>query len=377
MDTKVFSTKSEIRVKDKRPHVDGTYIIGLDMGYSGPKCYHEDGNFIFPNFCKKISKDIFGELTKNDIIYENIANGDKYCVGTMAVKSLDEDSVVAEDALFSRNHYLHPDFKVMLETSLGIALWNHPTDGTDVFVQTGLPPAYIVKDTPYLKSVIKGNHSFAVTIGSERKVFDITIAEDAIDVMVQPMGTLNSLLFDENGKRVPNAMDIMRSDILIFDGGFGTLDTFLVKANNIESMDTDANLGMRRVMAETRDLIKKDLGVNVSIPAMQNVLRSGFVEVNDYVNLRKDRVDVSTYLEKANALVSAEALESIKDYVFKIKYLIMTGGTGEAWYNIFSERLSGLGINILSGKQNSNLPTVYSNARGYYYYRLRKLGFKG
>ncbi len=377
MDTKVFSTKSEIRVKDKRPHVDGTYIIGLDMGYSGPKCYHEDGNFVFPNFCKKISKDIFGELTKNDIIYENIANGDKYCVGTMAVKSLDEDSVVAEDALFGRNHYLHPDFKVMLETSLGIALWNHPTDGTDVFVQTGLPPAYIVKDTPYLKSVIKGNHSFAVTIGSERKVFDITIAEDAIDVMVQPMGTLNSLLFDENGKRVPNAMDIMRSDILIFDGGFGTLDTFLVKANQIESMNTDANLGMRRVMAETRDLIKKDLGVNVSVPAMQNVLRSGYVEVNDYVNLRKDRVDVSTYLEKANALVSAEALESIKDYVFKIKYLIMTGGTGEAWYNIFSERLSGLGINVLSGKQNSNLPTVYSNARGYYYYRLRKLGFKG
>ena len=372
MDTKVFSTKSEIRVKDKRPHVDGTYIIGLDMGYSGPKCYHEDGNFVFPNFCKKISKDIFGELTKNDIVYENIANGDKYCVGTMAVKSLDEDSVVAEDALFGRNHYLHPDFKVMLETSLGIALWNHPTDGTDVFVQTGLPPAYIVKDTPYLKSVIKGNHSFAVTIGSERKVFDITIAEDAIDVMVQPMGSLNSLLFDENGKRVPNAIDIMRSDILIFDGGFGTLDTFLVKANQIESMNTDANLGMRRVMAETRDLIKKDLGVNVSVPAMQNVLRSGYVEVNDYVNLRKDRVDVSTYLEKANALVSAEALESIKDYVFKIKYLIMTGGTGEAWYNIFSERLSGLGINVLSGKQNSNLPTVYSNARGYYYYRLRK-----
>ena len=46
MDTKMFSTKTERKVKDN-PRVDGTHIIGLDMGYSGPKCFHEKGNFVY------------------------------------------------------------------------------------------------------------------------------------------------------------------------------------------------------------------------------------------------------------------------------------------------------------------------------------------
>ena len=377
MDTKVFSTRSEIRTKERRPHADGTYIIGLDMGYSGPKCYHENGNFVYPNYVKKINGEIFGELTKSDIIYENIATGEKYCVGTMALKSLDEDSVVAEDTLFGRNHYLHPEFKVSLETSLGIALWEHPTDGSDVFVQTGLPPKYLLKDSPYLKAVIEGNHSFALTIGSEKKIFDITIAPNMIDIMSQPMGTFNSLLFDETGKPVPNAMDLMRSNLLMFDGGFGTLDKFLIVANQIETKDTDASLGMRRVFSETRSLIENDLGVTVSIPAMQNILKSGVVEVNDIMTLDTKTYPIDGYLEKANQMVAAEALDSIKDYIFKIKYLVMTGGTGDAWYEIFKTKLAKTKVTVLLGKQNSNLPTIYSNARGYYYNRLKKLGFRG
>ena len=198
-----------------------------------------------------------------------------------------------------------------------------------------------------------------------------------IDIMSQPMGTFNSLLFDETGKPVPNAMDLMRSNLLMFDGGFGTLDKFLIVANQIETKDTDASLGMRRVFSETRSLIENDLGVTVSIPAMQNILKSGVVEVNDIMTLDTKTYPIDGYLEKANQMVAAEALDSIKDYIFKIKYLVMTGGTGDAWYEIFKTKLAKTKVTVLLGKQNSNLPTIYSNARGYYYNRLKKLGFRG
>lgn len=45
MDTKAFATRTENR-QFLFPKIDGTHILGIDMGYSGPKCVHEDGYFI-------------------------------------------------------------------------------------------------------------------------------------------------------------------------------------------------------------------------------------------------------------------------------------------------------------------------------------------
>ena len=59
-----------------------------------------------------------------------------------------------------------------------------------------------------------------------------------------------------------------------------------------------------------------------------------------------------------------------------IKYLIMAGGTGIAWYPYFKERLKDIPLEVIAGNQNSNLPGVYSNARGYYMYRLNQLKAK-
>lgn len=371
MDTKTFSTKTERRIKDN-PHISGTHIIGLDMGYSGPKCFHEKGNFVFPNYCQKLTGELFGELNKADIIYEDLETHEKYCVGEMATKSLSEDAVVAEDSLFGRNHYLHPNFLIVFRTAIGVALWDIQTDGSDVFLQTGLPPAYITKDEPYLRSVIEKQHRFNITMGKETKSFDITLRPENIDVMYQPMGTFYSVVIDQNGNLTPNIGNYMNSNLMVFDGGFGTLDKFFVKGKQLESKDTNPNLGMKRVLEETRKLIHQDLNTSISIPAMQTCLKTGKLRVNDMVNLTVKEYPIEKYLQEANELVREEAFESIKDYVFDIKYLIMTGGTGAAWYDYFKNRLKGIPLEVIPGNNGSNLPTVYANARGYYMYRLNQ-----
>lgn len=368
MNTKSFSTRSENRIKNNVKS-SNMHIIGLDMGYSAPKCVHENGNFVFPNYCKKISGEIFGELNKADLIYTD-ENGEKYCVGDMAIASLTEDSVVAEDAMFGRNHYLHPNFKITFQTALGLALWDITTDGSDVFIQTGLPPAYIVKDEPYLRSVIEGHHVFDISQGGITKHFDVAIGKDMVDVMYQPMGTYNSIIFDDNGMPVKDAPSFARSNLLVFDGGFGTLDKFFVRANQLESRDTNPNLGMKRILEEARLMMQQDLGVSVSIPAMQQCLKTGKVKVTDIATLTAKEYPIESYIEKANALVREEALDSIKDYIFDIKYLFMTGGTGGAWYQYFKDKLSATGVEVIPGNINSNLPMIYANARGYYLYRL-------
>lgn len=368
--TSLFATRNEIVKTKKRASMQGKHIVGLDMGYSGPKCFHENGNFVFANFCQKLSGEIMSNLDKNDMIYESLVTGDRYSVGSMATKSLNSETAVSEDILFGRNHYIHPEFRVKLETSLGIALWDVNTDGRDVFIQTGLPPAYLMKDKAYLISVIEGNHKFKLTIGKEAKSFDITILKENIDVMVQPMGTLNSLMFDDNGKMQPIAKDLARSNLLIFDAGFGTLDTFYICSKMLQAKNTNPNLGMKRILTETRDLIESDLSESPTIPDMQNILRSGVIRVNDLMTMSTKSYPVEGYLKIANEKVCKEALESIKSYVFNIRFLIMTGGTSEAWIDSFKKSLENTNVSVLKGSTGSGLSNIYSNARGYYYYRL-------
>jgi len=375
MNTTDFVTKNGMyRLMDSdkpRGKFANKHIIGLDLGYSAPKGYHENGEFIFPNYCKKLAGELQGELSNDDMIYTDIETGDKYVVGSMALKSMTSDTVVAEDALYGRNHYLSKDFKVMFETSLGLACWDLTTTGEDLFLQTGLPPAYLETDSPYLRSVLEGEHNFTLRVGKDSKSFSITLLANQIDIMPQPMGTLNSLLFNNAGN--PTRADLLKSDVLIVDAGFGTLDTFFIHANQIEGKNTDSSLGMKRILTETRDLIRSELGINVSIPAMQKVLKTGEVEKIDLISFTTKKYKIDEYLKRAVKKVEDETFDFIKQYAFNVEYIILTGGTTETYRQDFIEKLTGIGKKVLMGNENcSHLPVVFANSRGYYYSRLYK-----
>lgn len=367
MDTAIFSTRSEYKNSITNPSVPGKHVIGLDMGYSSPKCVYEHGYFVFPNYVKRLTGELFGEMPKDALIYTN-ANKDTYIVGDMAMRSLTEDSVVNEDSMYGRNHYLHPEFKIVFETALGLACWNedlYNADPSSFYIETGLPPSYM-SDEPYIRAAMCGEHKFTLTKGSVTKDFNITLNDDQIGVMSQPMGTLNSLLFNDDGSYSSIAADLMSTNVTLLDGGFGTFDKFFIKERQLEFQDSDGKLGMKRILEELRLMIRREYGINISIPAMQKVLRSGKFTVNDMITMTAKEVDVTPYFEKANQKVAAEAFDSMKEYAFGVKYFIMTGGIGEAWLPIFKEKLTDLPVKVLLGNATTTLPTVLSNARGYY-----------
>jgi plasmid segregation protein ParM len=197
--------------------------------------------------------------------------------------------------------------------------------------------------------------------------------------MYQPMGTFWSVCYGSDGNLVPGAASLLKSNLMVLDGGFGTLDRFMIKAKQLSGASTDDTLGMKRILEETRALVQKETGASVSLPAMQECLRKGKVQVIDRATLSVRSVPVESYLARANEMVCAEAFESVKDHVFDIRYLIMTGGTGAAWMDYFRERLKGVTtLEILPGNRpygiaEAGLPAVYANARGYYMYRYNAL----
>ena len=71
-----------------------------------------------------------------------------------------------------------------------------------------------------------------------------------------------------------------------------------------------------------------------------------------------------------------EAIERMANALKLVDYkkLIVTGGTGEAWYDQIRTRLKDLPtLSIVPGNQNDSMPFIYANVRGYYYYRYYEL----
>ena len=74
-----------------------------------------------------------------------------------------------------------------------------------------------------------------------------------------------------------------------------------------------------------------------------------------------------------------EKMKSVHNYFAKTDYIIATGGTYEAWKDQFNkvfEEMDGLKI-IPANINEPNISNIFSNVRGYYYYRLNKQGVFG
>ena len=376
MDTKTFRTRTDFRSIDY-PSTGGKLVIGLDAGYSSVKSVYRKGVCCFPSYVNKLTSKLITSLDDNEIVYTDLVTGDRYCVGDFATASLQRGQYVTEKTLYEREHYMTPEYLAQFRCGMAFGLWDEPDYKKDgVFVQAGLPPAYINDDTPLLKHVAIGTHAFSVEKGKQKKEFEITLTEDDFDVMIQPMGTLFSIGTDDSGKLTPELNKYFSSKVLIFDGGFGTLDLFEISNKQNKSVDTNDQLGMRRVLDETRKLIKADpaAGMDISIPEMQTVLENGYVIKKDPINRKTTKIDISEYLKQANQKVCDEAFDSISSYIFEADYLIMSGGTGAAWHHSFKEKLKDIEtIQVLPGNLMTNLPYLYANARGYFMYRTRMI----
>ena len=383
INTHNFKTKT-IFTERKNESVDGIWTVALDIGYSAVKGFSNNMIYSFPSYCRKMTNQMlsFGDTNKTDIMYKDNETGEQWIVGAAAQEMITSDETrdsIAE--LYGRNRYFSDIFKVISRVGMGIGMLTNQYDtpnGKKLVVQTGLPPAYLKTDTPYLKEALAGHHNFSIKIGNKSWVsLEYDLDEDSIFVMPQPMGTLLSISTDNSGKTIPEAAKYFKSSMLIFDPGFGTLDVFNIRNKMIESTETFDNLGMKRVMQETSNMILDKFHQEVPVPAMQKLLTTGEVKCFNRKERKTTMNDFSDLLEKASEKVCYEALQKVDNIYNNLidhDYLVVTGGTGDAWKAMITEYYSGMdSLKIISGNQNDMLPTIFSNVRGYYLYIVNKM----
>lgn len=375
-----FKTKTMIKAK-VNPSVDGKFLVGIDVGYSGCKIFSQNKVALFPCYARQIDGELISaSYDDTDIWYQDAKTKQIWAVGETAIgmmssRETNDNSV----SMYSRSRYEDPMFMVILRTGLAIGMMKNTYGGyvdKELYVETGLPAAYMM-DEYALKDAFCQEHEFAIKVGnSPWQKFNFTLDEDHVFVTSQPKGTLYSSIVGESGDFIENSGKVLKSRALIFDAGFNTLDLVRnmngVIDNNCISYD---DLGMKQVFIETAMAVEKKYHEHIEIPYMQYILRTGVVQGYDRKTRSTVDIDIAGVLDEKNKDVCYRAINKIRGMyndLLDMDYLVVTGGTGEAWWNIIKDEFRGLKtLTVLSGNENSNLPFTFSNVRGYYFYLYR------
>ena len=372
MDTKRFKTRTEI-VNRSNGSVKGVFLVAVDYGYSSVKVFSQNTVAVYPSFARKFNGDTVGTLSPAHIIYRDLETGEQWLVGEAAHNDVrQDDATISEEAVFGRARYDDPMFQVLVRTGLGIGCRSNDfgsPDGKQIYVQTGLPPKYMKKDTPLLMSAIAGRHRFALRIGNEsEKIYDISVRRENVFVMEQPKGTLYSIAKDNAHRFTRESSDYFRKNLIVFDAGFGTLDIFPIMNNHVLDKQTFPEFSMREVLKETINGIYDAYGADVSLIGMQKCLGDGYVKCHGKFSSKNQPFD--EILDAANKKVCDLALERLGQIfpLYEYDYIVITGGTGASWNELIRDKLKDIdGLTIINGNQNdTSLPFMFANVRGYY-----------
>lgn len=396
MQTQAYRTRTILQERKNFTTREDIWGIAIDIGYSGTKIYSPNIIACFPSYAARVSGNLLqmASTDENAILYKD-ENGEIWKVGKIAQDAMSPDDADSSSmAIYGRKRYFDPMFLVIARTAIGIAsrknAYGDP-EGKKICLETGLPNSYIRMDAPLLKEVFTGHHTFDLRIGTgDWQHFDLTLDANDIFVMQQPMGTLLSITTDDNGNSIPDAVDYYSSALLIIDPGFGTFDCFSLKGAEMAGVETYTAYSMKQVFANTVEKIQAEYGTEIPVPTIQKYLDAGFFTQYDRKTRTGKNIPFEEILNECSREVAQAAVDKVCEVygdLLEFKYLVITGGTGEAWYEEFANAFKGLpNLKIIPGNVNTDgilvdehgnktpLPFIFSNVRGYYMYLQHKFG---
>lgn len=368
-DTRKFRTKQEF--KDKANPKGKSYIMALDAGYSAVKAFYESGYFCFPSYVRRLDREP-NIASEDDILYRDLDTKKLYIIGRTAQKMVTStDANDADSEMFSRKRYYKEHFKVLCNTALALML-SKKKDDRPVKLITGLPSAYLNADKKDFEKVLRKSARFEIKKGiSTWKTFDLAMDSVPISILAQPAGSMTSAIVKNNGEYVADVMQYLYKNILVIDIGFGTMDFYGVQNRTPVCMDSKENMGMYEVLKQTSQRILREYNEDIRVQGLQNNLETGVVTHVDEDTLQSDDHALAPILVEENEDVFKKAMQAAKEVTNAFRdydYLIVGGGTGEAWFEKIKAYLSGLKrLRVISANQNcKELPMIYANVRGYY-----------
>ena len=366
--------------------VPGAKVIALDPGKSSMKGRTDNLTFLLQNAAEITQNEgSFRALKKTDVFVKN-ENG-TFVVGEIAAALIAKSSSANfEDELYGKNRYAYPRFRAILEASLALSLQSNNfgswTPGTRIVLGIGLAPGER-RETFMEETVIDnlaGHYQFEARFGNKAfEKYDFTIRKEDIYVMDQPMGALISCITNGGGRFNHDQEHLLQETSLVMDTGFRTLDLYPIAGGVLAGKPrTFDNLAMMEVYESCIRDIKENYGNTLTLSEFQYAVKKGFFMAGNWHRgqARKTRVeDILIRNSMAVCNMAIDKILNLYDGLQEYSNLVIAGGTGNVWMPIIRSRFRDMdGISIISANRNeTNLPNVFSNVRGFYYFTSNRL----
>lgn len=378
-----YAARTEFRLHERPLPFVGSkneVPIGLDIGYSSTNVYSMFGQHIFPSFPIRVAEDFSMVADKTDIRYRD-ESGTWY-IGNLARAAIEDGKIQAQSqTLFGRQRINSLEYLVLLRVGLFFGLIKKDLGHTyeiakdiRLRINTGLPDQYLNRDRLALKERFAGHHHFEIKVGLKDWIkvsFDIN--EEDVHVISQPFGTLWALAANRNGELTN--LDLLIKNVLIFDGGQHTIDTYFNRRGLKGISSTWENLSMMQIIRNVRKRVRgatKGQGDFLEY-AFDKIITSDKPGKIRYG--RRQEYDISKDIIECTEEIAKEAareLDTIYDNLNDVDILVCTGGTGKAFYPYFKKYYNYEGLEVLlaektdSDNEVENFSAVFANAVGFY-----------
>lgn len=369
--------------------LNGTCLVAVDIGYSTVKYFSGFSRGAFPSYAYKVPQAnpqegihaIGGQFVYQ--IYDYLTDS-LWVLGNDAFDYINKlDMSTVADTLYSRNRY-DEDYRILTAAGIALATMNgcKLTKKSSVHLHTGLPHRYLKEDSWKVLNRILGEYSFKFSKNGKDWIdFNFTLEKDNVKISSQPSGTFRSILMDDNMKPMSYTAKLYSGSMLIVDPGFLTLDYFTyVKGKMIGEGSTDSNYGMKAIFDNAIFWINKYCSEKNLIPVSElsavefqkQTLSKGFFFARDK-NGVPQQIDLYPFLSEAVERFGKDAIDKIartlpQDFI-DYDVVVLTGGTGKVWYDIFDDYLKKNAPNttLLRGNSADYYESpIYANVRGYY-----------
>lgn len=390
-----FATRTEFKNYTGKKF-ENNYVVASDIGYSSVKFICNNKYGCFPAFAKEIDEKYLNDNDESVIGLKDHSTGKTWLVGEEAIQSRDTRERSENDSIMCNRARTGTEmYKIIAITSIAIALV--PIEGSatnyeakdKIIVQAGLPHDIMNTDKYIAKKAFATakNAKYTLTYKCKTYHFTLNIPEDNVFIMSQPQGSFFSATTNHVAN-TQNSIKDLGTNSLIFDPGFGTLDIFPMRGSSVQTGQTFRNVGMMRVFELTVDKINKKYITSYSLDDLLKVLKQGYflrnssTEVDEYGIPKLEKLQFDNELKEACKEVFFMAMKEVVTHVPDLhdyRYIIVTGGTGDAWSKYLQEfqtkRLPNTKI-IFANHNSDFLPLIYSNVRGYFLARTANLKLK-
>ena len=333
-------------------------IIGIDVGFGFTKAYNGQNSVIFKSLIGDAADIQFMSSMGDAAATANlhITLDDKtYFLGSYA----ERQSSLTEYTL-DQNKMVEEFIKILALAAAGIC----SQDNGPVNVVTGLPVAYLKRDTKRLKQIILGKHDITYHHNDAPDEHRRLII-DKVHVIPQPIGSIFNLIFDHNGKICDR--ELAASKLGVVDIGFKTTDfSIFDHLQYIEKSSSTMDTGVSKCFSVIADKLRQESGINIELYKIFKCIESGVIKIRgkeyNVVNLKK-----RVYTHAAAAI--ATDLNRLWEHDWDLDSIIVSGGGSVPLAEFLIPSVEGNVIPI-----PKNIDARFNNVQGYYKFGHYKWG---